>query len=195
MNYLVDPDNITNFDRSLDELELNLIWWIMAAGKNGHTSAKLLNNFLIHWSKYTNKYSPFYIFKYVLLENNSNLSDELRKFGFGCYNTKSKSILDLVHSGIDLMNCSVLDLEGIRGIGPKTARCFLIHNRPDQNFAGLDTHILKYLRSLGYDAPNSTPSGKKYLHFENIFINMAKKMNETIASLDLKIWTMYRKKA
>lgn len=187
MNYLVDPDNITNFDLTKDELELNIIFWILAAGKNGHTSAKCLNKFLIYFSKETKKESPFEIISLI-----DNLSLCLKEFGVGCYNNKSKTILSLIKKNFNLKECSVEDLESVWGLGPKTARCFLIHTRKNQKLAGLDRHILSFLKELGYDVPSQTPNKNQYKKIENIFIEIAEKLNKTPSELDLEIWKKKR---
>jgi thermostable 8-oxoguanine DNA glycosylase len=58
----------------------------------------------------------------------------------------------------------------------------------------LDVHILKYLRSQGFEAPKQTPSGKKYLELEKNFLELAKKNNMTPADFDLMLWTKYSTK-
>jgi hypothetical protein len=52
------------------------------------------------------------------------------------------------------------DLEAVSGIGPKTARYFLLRAH-GKHYAALDTHVLKWLRSQGYKAPRSTPQSRK----------------------------------
>ena len=109
----------------------------------------------------------------------------------GCYNNKSKSMLALAHSGIELDSCSVEQLESIKGIGPKTARCFLIHSRRGVRHAGLDTHVLKYMRDLGFDVPKSTPNGKKYADLERAFLGLSDASGLGVAEFDLRIWRDY----
>ena len=70
----------------------------------------------------------------------------------------------------------------------KTSRCFLIHSRKDVKYGGLDTHILKYMKSLGHDVPKSTPTGKKYLKLEEIFLSLLEKSGKTLSEFDLSIW-------
>lgn len=190
MNYKIDPDNCTCF--SLDEygLELHILFWIFAAGKNGHTAAKCLRNILEEYNKKTNLDGPFEIFRTI-----DNLPLELKRFGVGCFNNKSKTIKDLLSKNLDLANCSLDDLESVWGLGPKSVRCFLIHTRKNQQLAGLDRHVLRHLSDLGYKVPKSTPNKKQYLEIEKIFIELAKSMGKTISELDLEIWTKYRRKA
>jgi thermostable 8-oxoguanine DNA glycosylase len=69
---------------------------------------------------------------------------------------------------------------------------FLMHSRPNQNYAALDTHILKHLREKGYEAPATTPPpGERYRNLEKIFIQEAQKASMTVAAYDLHIWNSY----
>lgn len=181
MNYLIDASNITNYNLNNDELELNIIFWILVAGKNAKTISKALNNLL---SKYEG--SPFEI-----IRNIKDLPNELKSHGIGCYSIKARSLMDLINSNLDLRNCSVDDLENIYGIGSKTARCFLIHTRKNQELAGVDTHLLKFMRDNGYDVPKSTPTKKKYKIIEKQFLDIVKLTKMTVSELDLKIWNCY----
>lgn len=187
MNYLVDPDDITDFNLDKAGLRLVMLFWICAAGKKAKTAASNLNRLLEYGHKIFSKDDPFDI----ICSFGDSLPEALRSHGIGCYNNKSRTMLALVFSGLDLKNCSVSDLEMIPGIGPKTARCFLIHSREGVRYAGLDTHCLKYMRDNGVDVPKSTPSGKKYLELERIFLDMAAASGKTIAEFDLDIWRSY----
>jgi len=187
MNYKLDPDNITRFDYSHDELELNILFWIFAAGKNGHTAARCLNNLLCHWGSKIGKIAPFEIIKSI-----DPLPSELKKFGVGCFNNKAKTIRSLIEKNFDLRKCSLEDLESVWGLGPKSVRCFLIHTRENQKYAGLDRHVLRYLRGLGYNVPDHTPNRTQYSKIEKIFLEHAEKIGKTISELDLEIWTNNR---
>jgi thermostable 8-oxoguanine DNA glycosylase len=123
-----------------------------------------------------------------------SLAGSMKSHGMGCYNNKSRSMLALAHSGIDLKTCSVDELESVRGIGPKTARCFLIHSRRGSRHAGLDTHILKYMREMGFEVPKSTPTGKKYRELEVIFLGLADASGMGLAEFDLNIWKKHESK-
>lgn len=186
---MVDPINITNYNLNKNQLQEVLLFWILAAGKNGVTSAKCLDRLLTSWDIGA---SPFETIKYI--HKKGNLALEMKNHGIGCFNNKAKSFLELVNSNIDLKTCTVEELESIRGIGPKTARCFLIHSRKNQPLAGLDRHILSFLRDKGHKIPTSTPSGKKYKEIENLFLSYAKKSGKTVADFDLAIWREYRNK-
>ena len=94
----------------------------------------------------------------------------------------------------DVHSLNLVTLQNIAGIGLKTARFYWMNCVPNQNYAILDTHILKWLRMQGYDVPKSTPSKNKYLKIEQIFLEEAKKRNKTPIELDLEIWLSYAKK-
>jgi thermostable 8-oxoguanine DNA glycosylase len=187
MKYLVDPSDITKFDSSEDELQLALLFWICAAGKKASTAARNLDRLLSHGREKFGSEEPFEIVRRF----GNDLSDELKSHGIGCYNNKSKSMLDLTARGLDLKTCSVSDLELVRGIGPKTARCFLLHTRRGVRFAGLDTHLLKFMRTLGYNAPKTTPIGKSYLRLEDEFLKLVDMSGMSVSKVDLLVWNYY----
>lgn len=187
MNYLVDPHDITRFDSTEEELELVLLFWICAAGKKATTAAGNLCRLMEHGRERFGLSSPFAIVRHF----GEELPVALKSHGIGCYNNKSRSMLELARSGIDLRRCSVSELEAVRGIGPKTARCFLLHSRRGVRHAGLDTHVLKYLRENGVDAPKSTPTGRRYLELEALFLDMADRSGKSVAEFDLDIWRRY----
>jgi endonuclease III len=113
--------------------------------------------------------------------------------GIGCYNLKSRTFRELAHADLDLKTCTTDDLEKIPGIGMKTSRCFIIHSRQGARYAGLDTHILKFLRSAGVEnVPKATPSSKKeYLRLEKEFLRLADLAGKAPAVFDLEIWNKY----
>lgn len=186
--YLIDPVNITNFNLNQKQLELVLLFWVCAAGKNALTAAKSLNNFLYAAEKFGGN-SPF---AHIRKVGAARLPKLMKKHGIGCYNSKAKTFNELAYSGLDLRYCSVDDLEAVHGIGFKTSRCFLIHSRKNANVAGLDVHILKYLADLGYEVPRQTPSSRRqYLELEQIFLDRARQTGKSIAEFDLEVWREY----
>ena len=191
MDYLVDPHDITRFDSSTEELELVLLFWISAAGKKATTAARALSSLLSEGRERFGLCGPFSIVRAF----GESLSVAMKSHGMGCYNNKSKSMLALARSGIDLKSCSVEDLEGVLGIGPKTARCFLIHSRKGVRHAGLDTHVLKYMRDRGFEVPKSTPSGRRYREIEASFLALADASGMDLADFDLAIWRTYESKS
>lgn len=179
---MIDPAKITNFKRTEEQLEEFLIFCIIVAGKTAVIQAKKLDLFL------NNSKSPFklinsYLKKGILLE-------KIKEVKLGQYKRLEKAFNQIIQ--LDVFNCTVAELENIMGIGPKTARFYILHSRLNQEVAVLDTHLLKWLRDeLGLDAPKSTPSSKQYLVLERAFLLYCKKHKKNPATLDLEIWNKY----
>ena len=203
----IDPDNITNFSLTKHQLEKTLLFWICAAAQNGHTASNSLEMMFVKIREFLKfagqqpKRSPFAALRQKDSLHKGRpgargkwLEALMRICGVRFYKYKSKAAINLAYSDLNLRTCTVDDLEAINGIGPKTARCFLIHSRPDQQFAGLDTHILKHLRAEGIDAPLSTPSGRRYRELEQDFLQLAEAAGMSPADYDLMIWKKYRVK-
>lgn len=195
--WLIDPINITNFEADDFELELMILFWVAAAGKNGVTAAHCLRNMLTYFAAFMmtkvkdhQKFTPFSVIRHAINEG-VDLSAKMKEYGIGCYGSKSKTFKQLVESNLNLRTCTVEDLEKIHGIGSKTSRCYLIHSRKNVKHAGLDVHVLRFLKDQGYDVPQVTPSKKKYLEIEKIFIDLATKAKKSIAEYDLEIWRQY----
>jgi len=184
---MVNPVNFTNYNRTDEELEEAVLFGLLVAGKNALTTARLLDKFLRDYDHIGN--SPFEIFSRFELPQ---LSVVLKDYGFGCYNSKSKGIHALVRANFDLRTCTVDDLEKIHGIGMKTSRLFVLHNRKDAKCIPLDVHILHYLKDLGHEVPKVTPSSKKlYLTIEKLCIQLAKQTGKSCADWDLGVWRHY----
>lgn len=192
---MVDPVHITNFKLNDDELEEVLLFWVLVAGKTAKTTSMLLESLMRSMTNWCGgkRMSPFKMIRMIDNKLPKNwLSAMMKEIGIGCYKNKSRAFLELAHSGLDLRTCTVDDLEKIHGIGMKTSRCFIMHSRRNCKHAGLDVHILRYLKDLGYDVPTQTPSSKKkYLNIEKQFIELAQKSSMNIADFDLKIWREY----
>ena len=183
-NNMVDPYNITNYNRTQDELEELILFCACVAGKTAYIQAKHLETFL----SYKSDGSPFQ--KINLMLEEGSLLDNLQSSKIGQYKKLLTTFSQLAKSGIDLKTCSTDELEAFHGIGPKTSRFFIVHTRPNQNYAILDTHILNFIRQeFGIDVPKSTPSTiKMYLNIEKIFLDYVKRSNRDMAEFDLEIW-------
>lgn len=194
---MIDPANITNFNRTKEELEEFLLFALCVAGKTASIQAKKLDQFLsllrqfYMWNKESTddvKLSPFELL------SDSKEADVLtcmKEVGLGQYHKLLQGFEDVRH--LDVFTCTLEDLEKCYGVGPKTSRFFLLHSRPDQMFSVIDTHILKELRSLGYKVPNYTPSGKTYDRLELIVLYLARQEGLSPADWDLKTWKKYTK--
>jgi hypothetical protein len=189
---MINPEKISNFNLTIPELEENILFWVCAAGKNGVTAAKSLDKLLIQLRHENGDFPPFGLVN--VAHHRGTLPKRMKEAGIGCYNNKAVTFQLLASSALDLRSCTVDDLMAIKGIGPKTARAFLVHTREAQKFAVIDTHVLKFLRHQGIMAPKSTPSGKKYNDLERIFLKLCDLRGLEVADVDLAIWNHYRSK-
>jgi len=187
---MVDPWRITDYNRSVAELEELLLFCVSVAGKSAGVTAAALDEFLAsHPGK-----SPFDKIKWLIRDG--ALSAAIRASRLGKHTRLTRAFAELVEAGLDLTACTCDQLEAIHGIGPKTSRFFIVHTRPGEQLAVLDTHILRYMRSLGYeDIPDSTPTGGRYLQIEQDFIALARREGRDIAEFDLWIWRQYARPA
>ena len=190
---MVNPDEITNYNRTDRELEEFMVFAICAAGKNANTTATILNRIFLDF-ELQGKMPVFHLSKRA-----ANLANYFRIQGIGCYNSRAKTIRQLhrciQHDSNFLKIATVGELENVHGIGPKTARFFIMHSRPNQRVAALDTHILKELKAEGYSVPKATPpAGKRYNELEQLFIQLADKSGMSVADYDLAVWKKWRKK-
>jgi hypothetical protein len=187
MRYLIDPHAITNFERSKRELQTFWLFCVLVAGKNSAVQSRKLNEFL--GTARCNQL-PFSFIQ--TLSDDGILGLATRHHKLGQYNRLYRCFTESLN--LDLRNCTVQDLEAIHGVGPKTARFFLTHSRPDQKFAILDTHVLRWMSTwVCAHVPRSTPSGGTYLHLERLFLDYCKTHSTTPAKLDLQIWSSYNK--
>ena len=122
------------------------------------------------------------------------LDRAMKMHKLGQYNRISNAFKGILKFKDNLKNVTIDELEGIKGIGSKTARFFILHSRPDAKVAVLDTHILKWLNEKGYKVPKATPAKKKYAEIEKLFLTEAINHQMTPADLDLTIWKSYATK-
>jgi hypothetical protein len=131
--------------------------------------------------------------------DHKKLGQELRRARTGNYHKLEVAFAEIVRlwtgRRLDLKTCTPEQLEKIPGIGCKTSRFFIVWTRPDEPYAVLDVHVLRWMRGLGYDAPKSTPSASRYVALERIFLSEARKRGLTPRELDLKIWQAAAKEA
>ena len=196
---MITPNQITNFNRTETELEEFLLFSILVAGKKAEMQAKKLDSFIGHammvvgispfdWLQHLvdlEKDNPYYN------EKKNPLMSCMMNHKLGQYKRLYKAFKGILDFKGRLSKVTIEELESVYGIGSKTARFFVLHSRPDQKVAVLDTHILKWMKSLGYDAPKTTPSKKKYGEVERWFLLEAENHKMTPAKLDLQVWKDY----
>ena len=191
----VDPQNITNFSRTLHELEAFLLFVPTVAGKNSDTQAEKLNRMFedMRRNDALDKFgSPFDLVRQSI--ELGTLEDHMRSVGLGQYGRLPQSFEEIVK--LDPNTCTIEDLEKIHGIGLKSSRFFIVHSRKDHKHAIIDTHILKFLRDNGVYAPEkSTPTdSQRYAVLEKAYVELALETGMAVADHDLMIWKLYRTK-
>lgn len=200
----VDPTKMTDYNRSDAKLQMALLFSVAVAGKTAWQVSRALESFIARGRATMTGYIPYDptdsnsygAFHAVREMDKRGVFDEyLKGSGLGQYKKITRAFKEIAYSGINLRTCTVEDLEKFHGIGPKTARFFLLHTRPNQRIACLDTHVLRFMRErLGINTPKTTPNGKKYLELEKRFIEWCDTGGRDIAEIDLEIWNYYAKK-
>lgn len=163
----------------LPELESRLIYAVIVAGKSAQFTDAVMPRFAFGPS-------PFDSIRGWVADG--CLGSVLKETRAGNYTKLEKCLRELVASQIDIRTCTPEQLERIHGIGLKTSRFFILKTRSNVRYAALDVHVLRWLRAQGYDAPRSTPNGRKYRELEKIFLSEADKRGLSPGDLDAKIW-------
>ena len=198
---MINPAEVTNYNRTQSELQEFLLFCINVAGKKSSIEAPKLEVFLQRAKDVTAKHrkselmkdgSPFDCIRALI--KIGRLEEIMHWAKLSPYKQRYNSYVDAVKLG-DLQTVTLNRLLQVPGIGLKTARFFLSHSREDFDEPMLDTHILHFLRDQGYvDAPKSTPSNENtYHYFANIFKNIARQLGKSVTDLDLEIWKQYSK--
>lgn len=166
------------------ELQLRLLYAVIVAGK----SAKFAEQAMARLFVGLGGNLPFDRVRAWVAEG--ALETRLWEARVGNYSKVLRAFAALAEAGLDLRSCGPADLEAIHGIGPKTARFFIIWTRPLARVAALDVHILRWMRQHGYNAPHQTPpSGKRYAELEAAFLAEADRRELTPRELDEQIWS------
>jgi len=187
----IDPNNVTDYYRSHYSLLEFWLFCLFVRGKRADVQAKKLDHFI----------QLFGGLKELCDAPKHRIATRLRTVKAGQYNTLTAAIdetlLQISRYRGFLTDPSTQELEEITGVGPKTARYFILHTQKGVRVAALDTHIMHFLwleldASEGLVAPVKTPTGKKYLYFEQKFLDIADRFGIEPAVLDLAIWRASR---
>lgn len=187
---MIDPANITNFNRSDSELEEMILFAILVAGKNARTQAKKLQEFLGE-----DVSNPFKFISNLI--SSGTLRTKMIEHGLGKYSLLENSFKYLTEnfSGSELRNVSSQELLDVPGIGLKTVNFFFLHCRENHDLCVLDTHILAWMKDNGIqDVPSVSPNNRElYNKFSDIFKDLVKIHMPTLslAEADLAIWREY----
>lgn len=178
---MINPTSITKFDRTTRELQVFWLFCIMVAGKNSDQVASKLGKLIENCGEGL----PFDYFR----ENPTVVHNLLVAHKIGQYYRIEKAIAESVD--LDLSTATLSDLMNVFGVGPKTARFFLLHSRRHCDCAVLDTHVLRWLGARGVEVPLSTPQGAEYEQLERLFLLHIKAAFPalSVAEADLFIWS------
>ena len=164
------------------EAEYRLLYTVVVAGKTADFARAAMQRFMAN----AGDRSAFDWVSY--LDRRGELESTMRAARMGCYNRLCRSFREIAQARPNLMTATPDELMKFHGVGPKSAKFAIMWVRPLERFAALDTHVLKWLRYLGHDAPRATPSGEKYKALETIFIAEADRRGFNPRLLDAMIW-------
>lgn len=197
--YSFDPFNIPA-TLSSPMVEWFILFGITVAGKGAGATGAKLDEFLsrndggqtLHLrtlSIETYELTPSEIVQKLVYKG--ELLDELVKSKFGQYNRIEKAFRAVAQLDVNHLDLPTLE----RIVGPKTARMVILYSDQQAECVPLDTHVLKYLRTIGYaDAPHSTPAmGRTYKFLEQAFVLEAKRQGKTVRQLDTEVWKSFAK--
>ena len=192
----IDPYNITNYDRTEEELQLFLLFCIVVAGKTAYIQAEKLEQFLLSVNKrlmMPENVKPFQTIKSA--EQHGILFEEIKLAKLGQYKKIYSAFKYISEREFNLNRMTPKILEEIPGVGMKTSRFFLLHSDTfyKDKIAILDTHILKFIKeNIDDRAPKSTPViPLTYRYWEDMFLGWCVKNDKNVADFDLEVWKKY----
>ena len=180
---MIDPTKLVTPSDSVSLKEEFLLFCILAVGKNSDIAAQKLGSLL------EGKAEGVTPFSYL---RGRDIGALVLTAKTGQYKRVAAAISSVILR--DVTRIKLEDLLNTPGIGPKSARFFLSRTREGVRFAVLDTHILKWARSLFEDFPESTPTSEKsYQKWESLCLLLmeAKFPGVSPAEADLRIWLSY----
>jgi thermostable 8-oxoguanine DNA glycosylase len=193
---MIDPYNITKYNRTQNELEEFLLFCIVVAGKTAYIQAQKLEEFLTSVNKrlmMPEHINPFQSLKSA--EQHGILFEEIKLAKLGQYRKIYSGFKYLAEKEYNLSRMTPKILEEIPGVGMKTSRFFLLHSDTfyKDRIAILDTHILKFIKeNIDERAPKSTPViPLTYRFWEDRFLNWCSENNKNVADFDLEVWKSY----
>jgi thermostable 8-oxoguanine DNA glycosylase len=187
---MINPAEVTNYNRTQYELEEFILFCINVAGKKSSIEAPKLEVFIERAKNITKESTPFNCIRKLI--KLGRLNEIMHWAKLSPYSQRFNSYVSVVTIK-DLQTVTLNRLLQVPGIGLKTARFFLSHSREDFDEPMLDTHILRFLRDQGYsNAPKSTPSNVGiYNYYANVFKMFARTLGKSVTDLDLEIWKEY----
>ncbi len=117
---MVEAEIACNPDLHTDDLEQLLVFSVLVANK----PAERMSEIAYCLTGKAMGCSPLEVIELLVQEN--RLGKRLRELRTGQYGRIEAALRGLVTKKFNLRTCSVADLESIKGIGPKTARFFIM---------------------------------------------------------------------
>lgn len=175
---MIDPKRLIKSTDSISRKQEFLLYCILAVGKHSDTASSKLDALLEGKDEWI---TPF---EYLLSQDIRGLVLDAKT---GQYQRVSEAIIQALE--VDVETVTLGELLSIHGIGPKTARFFLVHAQ-GKEYAVLDTHILKWMRQFFPDVPKATPPAKHYSKWEKLCLMFMKAEYPQLTTLmaDLAIW-------
>lgn len=186
---MIDPSDVTKYDRTVEELEEFLSFCVCVPGHNAKTTAKHLDSFFRYTHDFEPKTEGLQPFKSIDKFDLEEIRYHLKCHGIGSHGLRSRAFYYLVNAGLDLRTCTREDLVKVPGIGLKTASYFILHSREGVKMACLDRHVRRWLKSKGHIINvEKNPTPKVYMQEEQWFMKYSEELNMTCADLDLLCW-------
>jgi len=183
----VDPFNLPSRQMTRPELQYWILFSMAVAGKGAKVTEQKMLAFLHNKGRHE-LLSPFEIIKLYIRRN--ELLEMMKKYKLGKYTLLNKGFREAIN--LDLKDLTVEKLDAITGIGPKSSRMIMMYGFPDQQeYAVLDTHVLKWLKAHGHDVPDATPEGKTYDRLEKIVLAEAEALGMSARQFDTFVWQSY----
>ena len=175
---MIDPKRLIKPTDAYWQKQEFLLFCILSVGKNSDVAAAKLELLLSGKDRWQ---TPF---EYLL---GQNIPELIIRAKTGQYQRVAAAISKAI--SLDVETVTLDELLAIHGIGPKTARFFLVHAQ-GKEYAVLDTHILRWMRSIFPDSPKATPTAQTYGKWEKLCLMMmrAEFPNHTALTADLMIW-------
>jgi thermostable 8-oxoguanine DNA glycosylase len=193
---MINPYQITKYDRSSSELEEFLLFCIVVAGKTAYIQAQKLEDFLVSVNKrlmMPENINPFQTIKSA--EQHGILFEEIKLAKLGQYKKIYSGFKYISDCEYNLSRMTPKILEEIPGVGMKTSRFFLLHSDTfyKDKIAILDTHILKFIKeNIDDRAPKSTPViPLTYRFWESKFLTWCLENKKNVADFDLEVWKSF----
>jgi thermostable 8-oxoguanine DNA glycosylase len=179
----IDYNNITNYQRNVNELLGFLMWCTVTPGKRSDVITPKFNSMFVEQTPTE-----------LIRKHGKTIRSQLEKAGVGQYDRIGKcwkQIATQLKPFGKLRHITREELVSIDGIGPKTASFFITHTRPWSETAVLDVHVLKWLSKVftKYPIPEQTPQDlEEYKRIEYMFLGICAARNHSPAEMDTHIW-------